>query len=48
MTTFQKFLRWCSDADRYPQIFHLSRDGQYARIYSGNDTLEDLVEESLT
>jgi hypothetical protein len=47
MTTWQQFLSWCSEADKYPEIFHLNRDGQLTRIYSGNETLGDLIEESL-
>jgi hypothetical protein len=43
MSTWQQFLAWCSEKDRYPEIFHLTRDGQYARIYSGNITFDNLL-----
>lgn len=45
---WQKFLHWCSQADRFPEIFHLTRDGQLARIYEGDKTLDDLVDRSLS
>jgi hypothetical protein len=48
VSTWQQFLHWCSQADRYPEIFHLTRDGQYARIYEGDETMEDLMDRSLT
>jgi hypothetical protein len=48
MSEWQRFLTWCSEADEYPEIFHLTRDGQYARIGNGGSTLEDLVEESMS
>jgi len=32
--TFREFLIWCSKADRYPDIPHISRAGKLARFYS--------------
>jgi hypothetical protein len=48
VSSWQKFLHWCSQADRFPEIFHQTRDGQLARIYSGDKTLTDLVAKSLS
>jgi hypothetical protein len=46
VTTWQQFLSWCSKEDRYPEIFHLDRNGRYVRIYTGNITFDNLLARS--
>lgn len=46
MTSWQRFVEWCSAGDRYPQIFYLTRDNQFARIYDGDLTLDEMIADS--
>ena len=45
MSEWQRLLAWCSEADVYARVPHLTRDGTFARIYSGEGSLEALINE---